>query len=172
MSSQQPEPVQSSDSPQPTVSKLESDSVSGGTGARFDPRDGALVKSKKEKKPVSISGFKSSVSATSSASTLPGKKPLLPASSLIYQDTDVGVDLGSMRRAASHATGFVRPADVDAPPPSPQPPKSAFSVDESDQVEEKKRTLNTSDSSALSTAVQEERSRKKKRYSHQQLAVP
>lgn len=172
MSSQQPEPVQSSDPPQPTVSKLESDSVSGGTGARLQPRDGALGKPKREKKPASISGFKPSVSATSSASILPGKKPLLPASSLIYQDADVGVDLGSMRRAANHGTGFVKPADVDAPPLPPQPPKTVFSVDESAQVEEKKRTLSASDSSALVTVVQGDGSRKKrKRYTHDQIAV-
>lgn len=167
MSSQQPEPVQSSDPPQPNVTKIVSDSVSGASGASRNPRDSAFLKPKKDKtKPVSISGFKSSVSATSSPSILPGKKPVLPASSLIYQDADVGVDFGSTRRAASRAAGFIKPAGVDAPPLPPQPqqkPNDLPVVDAKSQVNPKKRTINTSDSFAHSTCVPEDSSRKKRK---------
>jgi len=159
----QPEPVQSSDSPQSPVTKLESDSVSGEAGAGRSHRDVGLIKPKKEKKPVSISGFKSSVPATSSSnSRLPGKKPILPASSLIYQDADVGVDFASTRRAASHGTGFIRPADVEAPPQLSQPPRKPVvdTVVESDVVEQKKRTK---DSPTQLTGVPEDSSRKKRK---------
>ena len=162
MSSQQPEPVQSPDPPQPTVTKLESDSVSGGTGAGRNPRDGASII--KPKRPVSISGFKSSLSAASSASTLPGKKPVLPASSLIYQDADVGVDLGSARRAAGRGAGFIKPADVDAPPPPPPQPQKKPVIDSAGaQIEQKKRTMDTSDSPSNSDDVPEDTSRKRRK---------
>lgn len=105
---------------------------------------------------MSISGFKSSVSATSSASRLPGKKPVLPASSLIYRDADVGVDLGSTRRAASYGAGFIKPADVDAPPPLPQPPNKPV-------VEQKKRMVDPSDSSLRPIVVPEDSPRKKRK---------
>jgi hypothetical protein len=154
--------VQSSDHPP----KPESGSVSGGTGANPNPRHAVLVKPKKEKQPASISGFKSSVSAT--ASILPGKKPLLPASSLIYQDADVGLDLGSMRRAAAASShrrpGFIKPADVDSPTPKP-----VLSVVETAQVEQKKRA---SDASVLSTLAPEHDDsprKKRKRYSYDPL---
>lgn len=163
MASQQPEPVQSSDPPQPTVPKLESCSVSGATGAIRNPPDGVMVKPKKEKKPVSISGFK----ATSSVSMPPVKKPVLPASSLIYQDADVGVDLGSTRRGAGHGAGFIKPADVDTPPQPSQPPQkpAVLSVVENAgaQVEKKKRTIDASDSSPHPTDAPEGSSRKKRK---------
>lgn len=158
--SQQPEPVQSSDSPQSPVTKLKSDSVSGDAGAGRSHRDVSQIKPKKEKKPVSISGFKSSVSATSpSTSTLPGKKPVLPASSLIYQDADVGVDLASTRRAANRGTSFIKPADVDAPPQPSQPPRKP-DTNTSDGAEHKKRAK---DGPAQFTDVPEDSSRKKRK---------
>lgn len=161
MSSQQPEPVQSSDPLQPTVAKLQSDSVSGGTGARPIPRDAAFTK---PKKPASISGFRSSVSAaSSSASILPGKKSVLPASSLIYQDADVGVDLGSTRRPGGPR--FVKPSDVDAPPPPPQSSKEPLSIVQSarTRAEQKKRSMHASDSSPHSTDVTDGSPRKKRK---------
>jgi len=162
----QPEPVQSSDPQRPAAPKLESDSVSGGTGASRNSRDSVLAKPKKEKKPVSISGFKSSASATPPAPTAPGKKPVLPASSLIHQDADVGVDIGSTRRAATRRPGFIKPADVDVPPQTPQPSKKpvVLSIVESARVEEKKRTVDApSDSSSHPTVVPEDSSRKKRK---------
>lgn len=159
----QPEPAQSSDPPQPVVTKLESDSVSGGSGAGRTHRD-VTIKSKKEKRPTSISGFKSSGSATS---TLPGKKPVIPASSLIYQDADVGVDLGSMRRAAGHGTGFVKPADIDAPPRPPRSPRkpTVLYAIESDggRVEDGKRAADDSDNPAQNADGPEDSSRKKRK---------
>lgn len=162
-SSQQPEPVQSPDPPQPVVTKLESDSVSGGSGAGRSHRDVTLIKSK-EKKPTSISGFKSSGSVTS---TLPGKKPIIPTSSLIYQDADVGVDLGSMRRAAGHGTEFVKPADVDAPlrpPRSPRKPTVLHVIEsDGDRVEDRKRVAGDPDNPAQNTDDPEDSSRKKRK---------
>jgi len=141
--------------------------VSGGVGAGRSHRDDALIKPKREKKPVSISGFKSSSSATSSALRSPGKKPTLPASSLIYQDADVGLDLGSVRRAARDRGGFIRPANVDAPPPDSQPSgKSAVSsVVESTpaEAEQKKRTIGGPGDSTQFIDDAEDRSRKKRK---------
>lgn len=137
--------------------------MSGGVGAGRSHRDDALIKPKREKKPVSISGFKSS--ATSSASRPPGKKSTLPASSLIYQDADVGLDLGSVRRTAKDRTGFIKPADIDAPPRASKPlGKSAvLPVVESvpTQVEQKKRTIDDSESSTQPVDDTEDRSPKK-----------
>ena len=166
-SSQQPEPAQSLGPPQPTVPKLEPDSVSGAAGAGPSHRDDTLVKPKREKKPVSISGFKSSPSASSSTSRPPGKKPTLPASSLIYQDADVGLDLGSVRRAARDRAGFIKPADVDAPPRDSQPSgeSAALSVVESApaEAEQKKRSIDGSGGSTQFTDDAEDRSRKKRK---------
>jgi hypothetical protein len=167
MSSQQPEPAQSSNPPQPADTKLEPDSVSGGAGAGRIHRDETLIKPKWEKKPVSISGFRSSGPATSSSSRSPGKKPALPANSLIYQDTDVGVDLRSTRHAANRQTGFVKPAGVDAPPQDPQPPKNpaALPVVENAGTESeiKKRSIDGPDDSTRFTNVQEDSLRKKRK---------
>ena len=166
-SSQQPEPAQSSDPPPPTVTKLESDSVSGEAGAGHNHRDDTVIKSKREKKPVSISGFKSSPSATSSASRHPGKTATLPASSLIYQDADVGVDLGSTRRAARDRAGFVKPTGVDAPPDESQLPRktSVFPIVEGAraQTEQKKRTIGGSSGSTQLVDVLGDGSRKKRK---------
>jgi hypothetical protein len=126
-----------------------------------------LIKPKREKNPVSISGFKSSPSATSSASKPPGKRPTLPASSLIYQDADVGVDLGSIRRAARDRAGFIKPADVDAPPRDSQPPRKpgVLPIVENTraQVEQRKRSIDGSGSSTQLTNIPEESSRKKRK---------
>jgi hypothetical protein len=154
--------VKSSDPPQPTVAKVDSDSVSGGVGAGRSHLDGPSIKLKR---PMSISGFKSSVSATSSTSIPLGKKPVLPASSLIYQDADVGVDLGSTRRA-SHGIGFMKPPDVDAPPRASQhPSKPVVSsiVESGIHVEHKKRTIDGPGSPAQFTDVPEDISRKKRK---------
>jgi len=141
--------------------------VSGGVDAGRSHRDNTLIKSKREKKPVSISGFKSSPSAISSASQPSSKKPTLPASSLIYQDANVGLDLGSVRRAARDQGGFIKPADVDAPPRDSQPSgKSAVSpvVENAPaEAEQKKRTIGGSGSSTQLTNEAEDRSRKKRR---------
>jgi len=141
--------------------------VSGEAGASHNQRDDTLIKPKREKKPVSISGFKSSSSVTSSASRPPGKKPALPASSLIYQDVDVGVDLGSTRRATRDRAGFVKPAGVDAPPQDSQLPRksSVFPIVESAraQVEQRKRTIDGSGSSTQLTDALGDGSRKKRK---------
>lgn len=110
---------------------------------------------------MSISGFKSSPSPASSASKLLGKPPTLPASNLIYQDMDVGVDLGSTRRAARGRTGFIKPADVDAPPRK----STVLSVVEGarDQVEQKKRPIDGSGGPAQLTEDPEDSSRKKRK---------
>ena len=160
-SSQYPEPAHSSDPPQTTVAKHEPDSVSGGSGAGHSRRDDTLTKSKREGKPVSISGFKSSPLSTSSTSRLPGKKPALPASDLIYQDADVGIDLGTTRRAARDRASFIKPADVDAPPRK----SAVLSIVESARarVEQKKRSIDGTGSSAQFVGVPEESSRKKRK---------
>ena len=161
--SQQPEPAQSSDPPHPTVTKLEPGSVSGGPGAGHDYRDDGSIKLKREKNPVSISGFKSPPSPTKPL----GKKPTLPASDLIYQDADVGVDLGSTRRAAKDRAGFIKPADVDAPPRDSQPPRKSaalpFVESARAQVEQKKRSIDGSGSSTQPTNAPLEDSSRKKR---------
>ena len=166
-SSQQPEPAQSSGLPQPTVTKLEPDSVSGGAGAGRSQRHDTLIRPKREKKPVSISGFKSSPSVASSASRSPGKEPALPASSLIYQNADVGVDLGSARRAARDRAVFIKPADVDAPPRDSPPPRNTtvLSIAESApvQAERKKRTIGGSGSSTRLAHDPEDSRKKRKR---------
>lgn len=158
--------MRSSDPPQQADAKVEPGSVSGGTGAGRSHRDGTFIKSKGEKKPVSISGFRSSGPATSSSRS-PGKKPALPANSLIYQDTDVGVDLRSTRHAASRQTGFVKPAGVDAPPQDSQLPKNpvALPVVENDgtKFEPKKRSIDGSDDSTRFTNAQEDGLRKKRK---------
>ena len=140
-SSQQSEPVQSSDPPHPTVIKPEPGSASGGSGAGHNHPDDGPIKPKRERKPVSISGFSSPPSPTSSNR----KKPTLPASDLIHQDTDVGVDLGSTRRGAKDRASFIKPADVDAPPRNPQPPRKPatlpFVENARAQVEQKKRSI-------------------------------
>jgi len=163
----QPEPAQSSDPLQPTVAKLESDSVSGGSGAGLTHHDDALIKPKREKRTASVSGFKSSLSATSPVSRPPGKKPTLPASSLIYQDADVGVDLGSARRAARDRAGFIKPADVDALPRDSQPPRKSavLSIVENAraQVEQNKRSIDGSYSSTRSTDGPLDSPRKKRK---------
>ena len=166
-SSQQSEPVQSSDPPHPTVTKLEPGSASGESGAGHDHRDDSPIKPKRERKPVSISGFNSPPSPTSSTPKLPGKKPTLPASDLIHQNADVGVDLGSMRRAAKDRAGFIKPADVDAPPRDPQPPRKPaalpFVENARVQVEQKKRSIEGSESSTRSINVPGEDGSRKRR---------
>jgi len=109
---------------------------------------------------VSISGFKSSVSATPSVPILPGKKPVLPASSLIYQNADVGVDLGSTRRIVSRGQGFIKPAHVDAPN---TPPVLPAVENAGAQVKRKTRTTDTSHSSTHSTVISEVSPRKKRK---------
>jgi len=166
-SSQQSEPVQSSDPPHPTVTKLEPDSASGGSGAGHNHREDSPIKPKRERKPVSISGFNSPPSPASSTPKPSGKKPTLPASDLIHQDADVGVDLGSMRRGAKNRAGFIKPADVDAPPRDPQPPRKPaalpFVESARTQVEQKKRSMDGSGSSTQPADVPGEDSSRKKR---------
>jgi hypothetical protein len=141
--------------------------VSGGPGAGRGHRGDTLTKPKREKKPVSISGFKSSPSTTYSASNPPRKRSILPASSLIHLDADVGVDLGSTRRTARGLVGFIKPADVDAPPRDPQPPKKtdALSVVESSRApaEQRKRSIDGPDGSPQLTDTPEDSSRKKRK---------
>ena len=166
-SSQQPEPVQSSDPPHPTVSKLEPGSASGGSGASHNHRDDGSIKPKREKKPVSISGFKSPPSLTSPTSKPLSKKPALPASDLIYQDADVGVDLGSTRRAVKDRTSFIKPAGVDAPPRDSQlarkPTALPFVESARAQVEQKKRPIDGSGSCTQPANGSGEDSSRKKR---------
>ena len=158
--------MQSSDPQQPTVTKIESASVSGGENAGPARRDNTLVKVKGEKRPASISGFRSSVSVTSPAPILPGKKPALPSTSLIYQDADVGVDLSSARRAARHRTGFMKPADVDTPPQlseSLRKPTVLSRVgSDGSRVEQKKSTTDDSDSSTQDSPEDPLRKKRKK----------
>jgi hypothetical protein len=160
-------PVRSSDPPQQPDAKVEPGSVSGGTGAGRSHRDGTFIKPKGEKKPVSISGFRPSGPATSSSSRSPGKKPAVPANSLIYQDADVGVDLRSTRHAANRQTGFVKPAGVDAPPQDPQPPKSPVALpaveNAGTEPKSKKRSIDGPDDSTRFTNVQEDSLRKKRK---------
>ena len=138
--------------------------MSGGVDAGRSHRDDSLIKPKRDKKPVSISGFKSSPSATSSASRLPGKNPTLPASSLIYQDADVGLDLGSVRRAARDRGGFVKPADVDAPPRDSEKSVASPVVGSvPGKAEQKKRTVDGSGGSTQSAVDAEDRPRKKRK---------
>ena len=111
---------------------------------------------------MSISGFKSS-SAISSASRPPGKKPTLPASSLIYQDADVGLDLGSARRAAKHRPGFIKPVDVDAPPQDSQPAALPIVESAPTQAEQRKRSIDGSASSVQLIDEAEGHSRKKRK---------
>jgi len=138
--------------------------VSGGAGAGRIHHGESLIKPKREKKPVSISGFKTSSSATSKP---PGKKPTLPASSLIYQDADVGLDLGSARRAARGQAGFIKPADVDAPPPGSQPQRMSAVLpivkSAPAQAEQKKRTMDGSESSTRLIDDPGDRSLKKRK---------
>ena len=165
-SSQQSEPVQSSDPPHQTVTKLEPGSASGGSGAGHDHRNNSPIKLKRGK-PVSILGFNSPPSPSSSTPKPSGKKPTLPASDLIHQDADVGVDLGSTRRAAKDRAGFIKPADVDAPPRDPQPSRKPaalpFVESARAQAEQKKRSIDGSGSSTQPANVPGEDSSRKKR---------
>jgi hypothetical protein len=170
-SSQQPEPAQPLlHRPQPAVTKLEPDSVSGAVGAGRSHRgDDGLIKPKREKRPVSISGFKSSSPSVTASSPLrpPGKKPTLPASSLIYQDADVGLDLGSARRAARDGRGFIKPADVDAPPRDSQPSGGSVLLPEAESAPvkagQRKRSIDGSGGSTQFTDDAEDRSQKKRK---------
>jgi len=141
--------------------------VSGGVGAGPSHRHHTLVKPKRERKPVSISGFKSSSSATSSTSRSLSKKPTLPASSLIYQDADVGLDLGSVRRAARDRGGFIKPADIDAPPRDSQPSGKSVTLPVVEsapaEAERKKRITDGSRGSTQFTDDAEDRSPKKRK---------
>ena len=110
---------------------------------------------------MSISGFRSPPSSTHSASKPLGKKPALPASDLIYQDADVGVDLGATRRAARDRASFIKPADVDAPPRKSAVPSIVESARA--QVEQKKRSMDGSGSPTQLADFPEESSRKKRK---------
>ena len=109
---------------------------------------------------MSISGSKSSPSPA-------GKRPTLPASDLIHQDADVGVDLASTRRAARGPPGFIKPADVDAPPQDSQPPRKSavLSIVESARakVEQRKRSIDSSGGFTQPADVPEDSSRKKRK---------
>jgi len=163
----QPEPAQSSDPSRPTVVKLESDSASGESGAGCSHHHNSMAASKREGKLASISGFKSSPSVTSPASRPLGKKPGLPASSLIYQDADVGVDLGSARRALRNRPGFVKPAGVDVLSPSSQPSEKSTVLPVVEraraQVEQKKRSIDRPRSPTQLAGGSEDSSRKKRK---------